>query len=132
MYFQSITVSVVPSMSAIPAADWDLCAVEAAGGEEKRNPFISHAFLQCLEDSRSAVRVRGMRGKWEQVLKAERVSLLFRFLPLLPASPHSLPSVLLSPPPPSFFPLNLPPARSPSPPLPHSHSRFSLARCLVC
>ncbi|HUL09876.1 MAG TPA: GNAT family N-acetyltransferase [Candidatus Acidoferrum sp.] len=43
----------VESIAAIPAADWDACA-----GDE--NPFVSHAFLRALEDSRSV----GGRSGW--------------------------------------------------------------------
>lgn len=42
-----LTLSVHPSIRAIPAAAWDACA----GGD---NPFVSHAFLSILEDSGSA------------------------------------------------------------------------------
>ncbi|CAM3159044.1 hypothetical protein SAMN04488021_1058 [Paracoccus aminovorans] len=41
-----MTVSVLPAISAIPAADWDGCG---AGG----NPFTSHRFLAALEQSGS-------------------------------------------------------------------------------
>src|SRR3954470_2768960 len=40
------------SIAAIPAAAWDACA----GAD---NPFVSHAFLLALEESRSAVRDSG-------------------------------------------------------------------------
>ena len=53
----TLTVSVVSSISLAPAAAWDLCALEAAG-EESANPFVCHAFLSSLEDSKSAVPVR--------------------------------------------------------------------------
>ncbi|GJP32237.1 hypothetical protein CLOM_g16831 [Closterium sp. NIES-68] len=55
----SLTVTVSSSIASIPAADWDACALDAAGGAEKHNPFVSHAFLQCLEESRSACREEG-------------------------------------------------------------------------
>jgi uncharacterized protein len=42
-----LSVTVHPSMAAIPAAEWDACADTA-------NPFISHAFLDALERSGSA------------------------------------------------------------------------------
>ncbi|CAI5497852.1 unnamed protein product [Closterium sp. Naga37s-1] len=51
--------TVSSSIASIPAADWDACALDAAGGAEKHNPFVSHAFLQCLEESRSACREEG-------------------------------------------------------------------------
>ena len=41
-----VTVRVVDSIAAIPAADWDACA-----GSD--NPFLAHAFLRALEDSGS-------------------------------------------------------------------------------
>jgi len=41
-----VTIRVVESMAAIPAAEWDACA-----GTE--NPFLSHAFLLALEESGS-------------------------------------------------------------------------------
>ncbi|CAI6011578.1 unnamed protein product [Closterium sp. NIES-65] len=55
----ALTVTVSSSIASIPAADWDACALDAAGGAEKHNPFVSHAFLQCLEESRSACREEG-------------------------------------------------------------------------
>lgn len=60
----------------INLADWDACAVDAAGGPGSHNPFLSHGFLRCLEESRSAVKVR----PW----------LLSRLIPSqeLPGTPH--------------------------------------------
>ncbi|CAI5459937.1 unnamed protein product [Closterium sp. Yama58-4] len=55
----ALTVTVSSSIASIPAADWDACALDAAGGVEKHNPFVSHAFLLCLEESRSACREEG-------------------------------------------------------------------------
>lgn len=43
----SLTLKAVPSIGAVSAAAWDACA----GAD---NPFVSHAFLSALEDSRSA------------------------------------------------------------------------------
>ena len=43
----SLSLSLHPGISDIPARDWDACA--ASG-----NPFVSHAFLSALEDSGSA------------------------------------------------------------------------------
>eukprot|EP00250_Pteridium_aquilinum_P009199 c18508_g1_i1 orf=101-1525(+) len=54
----SIVVSVVSSMSLIPEEDWDLCATEASG-VDSLNPFVLHAFLSSLEDSRSATAEKG-------------------------------------------------------------------------
>ncbi|XP_002965170.2 uncharacterized protein LOC9659961 [Selaginella moellendorffii] len=53
----TITVSLVSTISTIPADDWDACALDAAGGV--LNPFVTHAFLSCLEDSKSAVADEG-------------------------------------------------------------------------
>ncbi len=48
----AITVRIVERISDVAAADWDACA----GGD---NPFVSHAFLEALEASRSAVAQTG-------------------------------------------------------------------------
>lgn len=53
-----ITVSFVSSISEIPSTEWDACALDATG-PEKFNPFLTHAFLSTLEDSRSAVKDKG-------------------------------------------------------------------------
>src|SRR5579862_3868280 len=47
-----LTVRVVDDLAAISAAAWDACA-----GSD--NPFVSHAFLQALEESGSATRETG-------------------------------------------------------------------------
>jgi len=44
---EEVTARLVGSIGAIDAADWDACAGDA-------NPFVSHAFLQALEESGSA------------------------------------------------------------------------------
>jgi predicted N-acyltransferase len=60
-----ITLEAVPSVSEIPAADWDACANSAGalpmpaatfGSHSKAcyNPFVSHAFFSALEASGSA------------------------------------------------------------------------------
>src|SRR5438270_4135675 len=60
-----ITLEAVPSVSEIPAADWDACANPTAaspvpagssGSSAKTayNPFVSHAFFSALEASGSA------------------------------------------------------------------------------
>ena len=60
-----ITLEAVPSVSEIPAADWDACANPAgsspvaaanSGAYSKAayNPFVSHAFFSALEASGSA------------------------------------------------------------------------------
>lgn len=43
----ALTLKAIPRLAAIDAAAWDACA----GAD---NPFVSHAFLSALEDSRSA------------------------------------------------------------------------------
>lgn len=53
---EEVFLSVVSSISDVPANQWDACAIDATG-PEKFNPFISHAFLSSLEESRSAVKV---------------------------------------------------------------------------
>lgn len=57
----TITVSVVSSIALVPEEDWDACAIDAAGPESV-NPFVSHAFLLSLEESKSAAPVSG-RGE---------------------------------------------------------------------
>jgi uncharacterized protein len=49
---ERLTVRIVEQLAAIPAAAWDACA-----GPD--NPFVSHAFLQALEESGSATRETG-------------------------------------------------------------------------
>ena len=62
---QSLTVRSVESVGDVPAAAWDACAnppglaAEAAEGE-RFNPFVTHAFLLALEQSRSV----GGRSGW--------------------------------------------------------------------
>ncbi|TDT99479.1 hypothetical protein DFO45_1188 [Azorhizobium sp. AG788] len=41
-------IRILPALSEIPAADWDACA---AGGAARPEPFVSHAFLQALEEA---------------------------------------------------------------------------------
>jgi predicted N-acyltransferase len=48
----SFTIRVVDRIAAIPAAAWDECA-----GPD--NPFLSHAFLDALEESGSATAATG-------------------------------------------------------------------------
>ncbi len=48
---ESLAVKVVSRIAEVPAADWDACA----GG----NPFVSHAFLDALEESGSATAKTG-------------------------------------------------------------------------
>ncbi len=49
---ERLTIRIVAHLSAIPPAAWDDCAGD-------RNPFLSHAFLQALEESGSATRETG-------------------------------------------------------------------------
>ena len=49
---EAVTVKVVASLDEIPAAQWDACA-----GPD--NPFVSHRFLQTLEESGAACRESG-------------------------------------------------------------------------
>ena len=47
-----VTVGVATSLSAVPAADWDACALGPQNGsDETHNPFVSHAFLSSLEEA---------------------------------------------------------------------------------
>src|SRR5260221_4796057 len=48
----AFTIRVIDCIAAIPAADWDACA----GAD---NPFLSHAFLDALEESGSATAENG-------------------------------------------------------------------------
>jgi predicted N-acyltransferase len=41
-------IRILPSLSQIPAAQWDACA---AGGAARAEPFVSHAFLSALEET---------------------------------------------------------------------------------
>ncbi len=50
----SFTLAIAPGLAAIEAAAWDACA-----GPD--NPFVCHAFLSALEDSRSVGRGTGWR-----------------------------------------------------------------------
>jgi len=52
-----IQLRVLPSLSEIPADQWDLCA---AGGAARPEPFVSHAFLLALEESGCV----GRRAGW--------------------------------------------------------------------
>ena len=53
-----LVVTLEQSVAAVDAAEWDACAAHACGAEGA-NPFVSHAFLACLEDSGSVCRERG-------------------------------------------------------------------------
>jgi predicted N-acyltransferase len=60
------TVDIARSMAEIEAVQWDACAnpaaegVAGAGDGERFNPFLSHAFLSALEESKSV----GRRAGW--------------------------------------------------------------------
>ncbi|HRK19672.1 MAG TPA: peptidogalycan biosysnthesis protein, partial [Hyphomicrobiaceae bacterium] len=54
---KTYAIKVVPSLAAIPAATWDGLAMPDPA---TANPFVSHAFLSCLEDSGSV----GARSGW--------------------------------------------------------------------
>ena len=58
---EQFTARLVDSIAAIDAADWDRCA-------GSRNPFVSHAFLDALEESGS---VGDRTGWWPQHLVLE-------------------------------------------------------------
>ncbi len=61
----TIGLRVVDSLGAIDAAQWDACALAPGSAG---NPFLSHRFLQALEDSKSV----GRRTGWQpQYLLAE-------------------------------------------------------------
>jgi len=48
----TIQVKIAQGLKAVPAADWDACALGPGSGDDDLfNPFVSHAFLSCLEDS---------------------------------------------------------------------------------
>lgn len=53
---QSVVVKVVPALHDVPAAAWDAVANPRA---ETFNPFLSHAFLQALEESGCVGRTSG-------------------------------------------------------------------------
>ncbi|HVQ11875.1 MAG TPA: GNAT family N-acetyltransferase [Methyloceanibacter sp.] len=55
-------VRVVSRIAAVPASEWDACAVGADSSETRArpgNPFLSHSFLHALEESGSATRQTG-------------------------------------------------------------------------
>ena len=59
---ETLEVSVLSSLSDIPAATWDSCACpEAEDGGRPIDPFTTHRFLKALEDSRSV----GGRTGWQ-------------------------------------------------------------------
>ena len=54
--FSDTAVNLVPSIATLDAAQWDACANP---NPSTFNPFISHAFLKALEDSRTVGRQTG-------------------------------------------------------------------------
>ncbi len=49
-----IEISVLTTIDAIPAADWDACAIPDCGtGTRPADPFVTHRFLLGLEQSGS-------------------------------------------------------------------------------
>ena len=52
---QSLTIEVTGAIAGIDAGEWDACAApEARDGGRAAHPFVTHAFLDCLEASGSA------------------------------------------------------------------------------
>jgi predicted N-acyltransferase len=66
-----LRIRIAPSLAEVPAAAWDACAVsstELSTRGQVDNPFVSHAFLSALEQSKSV----GPRTGWQpQHLVAE-------------------------------------------------------------
>ncbi|MGC2409101.1 MAG: GNAT family N-acetyltransferase [Methyloceanibacter sp.] len=59
---KAVVVQVTSHIGNVPAADWDACARggdSSVASSRPGNPFISHAFLQALEESGSATRATG-------------------------------------------------------------------------
>ena len=56
-----IDVEALPTLAAIPAAEWDACACPEAAEGRPFDPFTTHRFLKALEDSRSV----GSGTGWE-------------------------------------------------------------------
>lgn len=83
---QAVEVSVLPSLAAIDAADWDACACpEAASGGAPADPFTTHRFLLALEQSRSV----GVGTGWQpQYLVARAQDQVIAVAPLY-AKSHS-------------------------------------------
>jgi hypothetical protein len=56
----TLSARVVDGVARIPAAAWDACAAgETCNGQGPENPFVSHAFLDALEQSGSVGRKAG-------------------------------------------------------------------------
>ncbi len=56
---ESLTLRTVASISELDANAWDACAVGGTPARRPYNPFLSHCFLNALEESGSAVPERG-------------------------------------------------------------------------
>jgi predicted N-acyltransferase len=56
-----LTLRTVNRIADIPAQEWDACSQWGNAGEDAANPFISHAFLDALEQSGSV----GGRSGWQ-------------------------------------------------------------------
>jgi predicted N-acyltransferase len=54
---KKISLSVVSSILDVSPSGWDACNLDAMG-PEKSDPFLTHGFLSCLQESGSAVKVR--------------------------------------------------------------------------
>ncbi len=71
------SVRVAPSLSLVPANDWNACANpppqpgELPNGEDRDNPFLSHAFLLALEETGCATARSGWGGAHLLVEDAE-------------------------------------------------------------
>ncbi len=66
----AIDVSIAGALGDVPASDWDAVANPAG---EPFNPFLSHAFLKALEDSRSATARTGWQPAHILVREAEEL-----------------------------------------------------------
>ncbi len=58
---QSLRIRIAQSLADVPAASWDACAAGENASTRFGNPFVSHAFLLSLEQSRSV----GGRTGWQ-------------------------------------------------------------------
>ncbi|MCG6884273.1 MAG: GNAT family N-acetyltransferase [Silicimonas sp.] len=69
-----LEVSAVPSLSAIPAGEWDACAApEAADGGRPFDPFTTHRFLLALEASGSVGTGTGWDPRYLVVRQEEMI-----------------------------------------------------------
>ncbi|XP_057827488.2 uncharacterized protein LOC131038920 isoform X2 [Cryptomeria japonica] len=56
--FRKISISVVSSILRLSSEDWDACSM-GSSGQNKINPFLTYAFLSCLEETGCAVEETG-------------------------------------------------------------------------